>query len=154
MDIFAIIKAQMAKTVPFAAHTGVVIEEVAAGTSIATLDQTDHTSNHIGSQHAGALFTLGEAASGAAMAGGFSEVMMSIRPVAATAEIAYKKVAKGRITAHGRVEGDLATLRTDLDEHGKVQFPVTVTLKDDSDAEVAVMSVQWNVRDQNKRSQA
>lgn len=146
MDMFAMIKAQMGQTVPFATHTGIVIEEVAGGRGAASLDQRHETSNHIGSQHAGALFTLGEAASGAAMAGGFADILLSIRPVAAKAEISYLKVAKGRITASAKVDGDVQEVRASLERDGKVQFPVEVSLTDASGVEVAAMRVEWHVR--------
>lgn len=146
MDMFAMIKAQMGQTVPFANHTGVTVEEVAAGRGAAALEQRHETSNHIGSQHAGALFTLGEAASGAAMAGGFADLLLSIRPVAAKAEISYLKVAKGRITALAQITGDLPTIRATLETDGKVQFPIEVALTDASGVEVAAMRVEWHVR--------
>ena len=72
MTPYDMIKAHLSKAVPFANHTGVVIEELAAGTARATLALRPEVSNHIGTMHAGAVFTLAEAASGAAMAGAFA----------------------------------------------------------------------------------
>ncbi len=146
MDMFNLIKSQMGSSVPYAAHTGVTLVDVSAGEASAVLEQRTETSNHIGSQHAGALFTLAEAASGAAMAGGFADTLMSIRPVAAGANIKYLKVAKGRISAHAKVEADLAEIKSVLESSGKVQFPVHVTLTDQSGVEVAAMTVDWHVR--------
>lgn len=146
MTPYEMIKAHMSASVPFANHTGVVIEEVAHGTSRTTLERRPETSNHIGSQHAGALFTLGEAASGAAMAGGFVEIMMQIRPVAAKAEIAYTKIAKGKITAHAEVKGDIPALRAELDENGRVQFPVHVQMTDEEGNDVSAMTVDWHLK--------
>ena len=71
MQVFDLLREQLGKTVPFANHVGVEIVEVGEGTATARLDEQPHTRNHIGSQHAGALFTLAEAASGGAMAGAF-----------------------------------------------------------------------------------
>ena len=59
------------------------------------LPQEDHLHNHVGSQHAGALFSAGEAASGAAFVGAFAEHMGDITPLARNAEISYLKLAKG-----------------------------------------------------------
>ncbi|MEO1335667.1 MAG: DUF4442 domain-containing protein, partial [Myxococcota bacterium] len=126
MTPFEMLKAQLATTVPYATHTGVQIEDIGSGTARATLDQRTETGNHIGSQHAGALFTLGEATSGAAMAGGFLDRLLEVFPVAATAEIAYVKVAKGTITAKASIQGDVDALKVELDRVGKVQFPVQV----------------------------
>ena len=46
--------------------------------------------NHVGSQHAGGLFSAGEAASGGAFVGAFAEEMGEITPLAAAAEIEYQ----------------------------------------------------------------
>ena len=83
MTLYETIRTQMTSTVPFARHAGVTITEVADGRAFARLPETPESVNHIGSQHAGALFTLGETASGAAMAGAFAQVLLAIRPVAA-----------------------------------------------------------------------
>jgi acyl-coenzyme A thioesterase PaaI-like protein len=50
----------------------------------------------LGTPHAGALFTLAETASGAAMAGGFAELILGLRPVAKESRIQYQKVATAR----------------------------------------------------------
>ena len=55
--------------------------------------------NHVGSQHAGALFTVAEAASGAAFLGAFADRLAEVTPLARSAEISYEKIAKGPIEA-------------------------------------------------------
>ena len=65
--------------------------------------------NHVQSQHAGALFTAGEAASGGAFVGGFAERMAEITPLAEKAEIQYRKVARGDITARATLSADSAS---------------------------------------------
>jgi hypothetical protein len=47
----------------------------------------------MGSQHAGALFSLVAATSGAAMAGGFMSLPFPVKSVAAEASIHYLKIA-------------------------------------------------------------
>lgn len=144
MDMFQVIKEQF--NVPFATHTGVEITEVADGTGTAKMPQTDTSINHIGSQHAGALFTLGEAASGAAMAGAFAPVILEVRPIAGKAEIAYTKVAKGTITARARTLDPSATLLEKLNADGKVAFDVAVELVNPDGDAVANMKVAWHVK--------
>lgn len=146
MDMFSMIKAQLGSSVPFAAHTGVTLLDIADGRARAALDQSQQTSNHIGSQHAGALFTLAETASGAAMAGAFAAQLLSIRPVATAAQIRYLRIARGRITAHAHVDADLDALRATLASTRKAQFPVRIALRDEAGAEVADMTVEWNVK--------
>lgn len=145
MTPFEMIKAQMARAVPFASHAGIVLTAVGDGEGRAELPQTGTSVNHIGSQHAGALFTLGEAASGAAMAGAFAPVLLDIRPVAAEARIAYRRLARGRIVATAQTARPGAELLASLQAGGKVAFDVAVSLTDDAGAQVAEMSVSWHV---------
>ena len=146
MTMFDMIRAQLATTVPFATHVGVEITEVASGQATARLEQTPTTVNHIASQHAGALFTLGEAASGAAMAGAFATRLAAIRPVAGAAEIRYMRVAKGTITATAAIDEHVDGLTAKLDAEGKIAFDVNVTMDDEAGEEVANMKVAWHLK--------
>ncbi|ASJ91481.1 YiiD C-terminal domain-containing protein [Porphyrobacter sp. CACIAM 03H1] len=145
MTPFDALKAQLSVAVPFAAHVGVALQEIGAGTATATLDQSHSTSNHIATLHAGALFTLAEAASGAAMAGMFLERLAALRPVAASATIDYVKPARGAVTARASVDEGRDTLFAALDSEGKVRFAVTVRIEDAEGREVARMTVDWHV---------
>ncbi len=145
MTPFDALTAQLSAAVPFAAHVGVALETIGEGTATATLEQRRDTSNHIATMHAGALFTLAEAASGAAMAGMFLERLMALRPVAAGSTIAYVKPAKGTITAHAAVDGTKDALFAALDAEGKVRFPVTIRMEDAAGREVARMTVDWHL---------
>ncbi len=145
MTPYDTIKEQISKTVPYAAHTGVELLNIADGTSTARLPERPETMNHIYSQHAGALFTLGEAASGAAMAGGFLPVITTVQAVAANAAIKYVKVAKGDIEAEGSLSSPATELLKTLDADGRVQFTVDVKMRDGSGSDVAIMSVDWHV---------
>lgn len=145
MNPFDALRAQLSAVVPFASYVGVTLGEIGEGRALATLEQGHNTSNHIATMHAGALFTLAEAASGAAMAGMFLERLAALRPVAASSTISYVRPAKGLITAHAAVEGDKAALFAALDAQGKVRFPVTIRMEDAEGREVAQMSVDWHV---------
>lgn len=145
MNPFDMIKAQLSVAVPFAAHVGITISDIAEGTATAMLEQSHSTSNHVATMHAGALFTLAEAASGAAMAGTFFERLAAVRPVAAGATIAFLKPARGAIRASAVVEGEKAALFAALDAEGKVRFPVAITITDAAEREVARMTVDWHV---------
>jgi acyl-coenzyme A thioesterase PaaI-like protein len=146
MTLYDMIKSQLGTSVPFASYIGAEVLDVAPGHGVAALEQTMSTINHIGSQHAGALFTLGEAASGAAMAGTFADVLLSIRPVAAEASIKYLKIAKGRITATAKTADAPDFLMVSLKSDGKIKFDIVVSLTDDANTEVATMQVAWHVR--------
>lgn len=146
MTPYDMIRTQLDGAVPFAKHTGVALTALGDGTGAATLEQTATSINHIGTQHAGAMFTLGEAASGAAAAGALAPVILNCRPVAATARIAYVKIAKGTLTAEAETERPGAELLAELNAEGKTVFAVTVAVKDGEGETVAEMTVDWHVK--------
>lgn len=132
--------------IPLNQHLGVKILEVTANSGKAVLPERDELKNHVGSQHAGALFSVGEAASGAAFIGAFASRLGEITPLAETAEIAYKKIAKGEITATGTFTQDPDALFAELDADGRVRFPIEVELTNSAGDTVATMNVAWYVR--------
>lgn len=137
------IKQQMMDTLPFVRLLGISIDEIGAGTSKVSLPDDPKLHNHLGTQHAGALFTLAETASGAAMAGGFAELILGLRPVAKESRIQYQKLARGATRAEGRVPGDLAALKAQLAQDGKVAFPVAVDVFDAEGTLAAQVTVDW-----------
>ena len=137
------IKQQMMETLPFVQLLGIRIDEIGNGTSKVSMPADPKLNNHLGSQHAGALFTLAETASGAAMAGGFAELIMGLRPVAKESRIQYQKVAKGATRAEGRVPGDIAALKATLKADGKIAFPVEVDVYDEHGTLAAQVQVDW-----------
>jgi uncharacterized protein (TIGR00369 family) len=145
MDHFDSLRVQLAAAIPFARHAGVEIVEIADGSAITRLSQAEQLSNHIGSVHAGAIFTLGETASGAAMVGTFAEVATSIRPLATAANITYLKLGRGLLTARARTDMAGAELRRQLNENGLAAFEVHVEIRDEREREVAQMVVAWRV---------
>src|SRR3954469_20680552 len=120
------VRAGYEQAIPFAVHLGLKVTEISAGRAVVELPDDADLRNHVGSQHAGALFTAGEAASGGAFVGAFAERMGDITPLAKSAEIDYRKLAKGPITATGRLSRDKAELFAQLDSDGRVEFPVEV----------------------------
>ena len=137
------IKQQMMDTLPFVRLLGISIDDIGAGTSKVSMPEDPRLNNHLGTQHAGALFTLAETASGAAMAGGFAELILGLRPVAKESRIAYQKLARGATRAEGRVPGDLAALKAQLAQDGKVAFPVEVDIFDSEGTLAAQVTVDW-----------
>jgi len=137
------IKQQMMDTLPFVRLLGISIDDIGAGTSKVSMPEDPKLNNHLGTQHAGALFTLAETASGAAMAGGFAELILGLRPVAKESRIQYQKVARGATRAEGRVPGDLVALKAQLAQDGKVAFPVAVDIFDAEGTLAAQVTVDW-----------
>jgi len=143
--VFGTIKAQLGATVPFAKHLGIELTEVGAGTAQAKLPDETTNANHLGAQHAGALFTAGETASGAAVAGAFGQRILTLRTVVRDASIRFTKLARGPILANATVAGDAKALAKGIDADGKAEFAVEVSLVDPNGAAVAEMTVNWHV---------
>ena len=147
MDVdFEAIAKGMTVAVPFVGHLGLEVTEMSAGEATVLLADRPELHNHVGSQHAGALFTAAETASGAAFVGAFAARMGDVVPLAKAAEIAYVKVAKGPIEARAELGIDAAEALAKLDGDGRVEFPCQVTLTDGDGQTVATANVDWHVR--------
>ena len=68
------------------------------------------------------------------------------RPWPSRPQIAYKKLAKGEITATGRFTEDSGALKAKLSEDGRIRFPVEVEMTNAEGVVVAEMTVNWYVR--------
>jgi acyl-coenzyme A thioesterase PaaI-like protein len=145
MDYDAI-RAGLSQAIPFNGHVGLELAEVGDGRGVVKLPDAPELKNHVGSQHAGALFAAGEFASGGAFVGAFAEHMGSITPLARSAEIDYRKLARGEITATGTLSESKEALLGRLEADGRVEFPIEVELSDADGQVVAAMTVHWHVR--------
>jgi acyl-coenzyme A thioesterase PaaI-like protein len=145
MDYEAL-RAGMGQMVPFNNHIGLEVIEVGEGRAVVRLPEGGHLVNHVGSQHAGALFSAAEAASGGAMLGAFAEIMGEVTPLARSAQIEYVKLAKGPIDATATLGEPKEEIASRLEADGRVQFPVEVELADADGVTVATMTVYWHVR--------
>jgi acyl-coenzyme A thioesterase PaaI-like protein len=136
----------LAGAIPFNNHLGLLLAEVAPGRGIVKLPDRPELHNHVGTQHAGGLFAAGEFASGAAFLGSFAEQLARVTPLARSAEIEYRKLARGVITATARLDEPVADLVEQLEKDRKVEFTVEVDLTDADGHVVAAMTVDWHVR--------
>jgi acyl-coenzyme A thioesterase PaaI-like protein len=143
---YSAVAAGLNEAIPFNKHLGLQTTTVAADHGVVSLPSVEYLNNHVGSQHAGALFSAGEAASGAAFVGAFAEMLGEITPLAQSAEISYRKIARGEITATARFGADMDALRAELEREGRVRFPIGVDLTDAEGTTVAEMTVNWYVR--------
>ncbi|AUN31754.1 DUF4442 domain-containing protein [Niveispirillum cyanobacteriorum] len=143
--VYDMIRQQMVGSLPFVRHCGIDLVALGDGTAEARVTDRAEVKNHIGTPHAGVIFTLAETASGGAMAGAMAPVLAGIRPVAAQATIQYLAVAKGDLRAVARTGRSGADLRAELESSGKVRFPVEVEILDGADQPVSKMVVEWYV---------
>ncbi len=146
MSIYEMIRDHMDKSVPFAKVTGVELVEVSPERGVAALKKRPEVENHIQTMHAGAMFTLGEAASGAALGGVLGDQLLAVRPVAADASIKYLKTGKTDLTATAVANRDAEAIRQELADVGKVVFDINVAIADAEGVTVAEMVVNWHVK--------
>jgi hypothetical protein len=140
------LRAGMEQAVPFNGHLGLEIVEVAIGRGVARLPDDQALRNHSGSQHASALFAVGQAASGAAIAAVFVERLPELELQPESAEITYKKIPRGPLTATGVLGADPGQLLDELERAGDVAFGIDVSIVDGANDLVAAMTVRWHVR--------
>jgi acyl-coenzyme A thioesterase PaaI-like protein len=140
------IKAALANAVPMNAHLGLELLEVGDGYGVVRLPDDPRMLNHVGSQHAAGLFAAGEFASGAAMTGALFAHLATATPLAAGAEITYKKLAKGPILATARLAEPAGAIAERLAADGRTNFATEVELTDGAGLVVATMTVKWNLR--------
>ena len=142
---YELIKREFGSAVPFAAHARIEIVEVGAGLGIARLPEAPEIHNHIGSVHAGAVFTLGETASAVAMLGVFAEQISSIRPVTNEVTISYLKIARGTLVATAQTALPAKHLQNELATQGRATLELIVDIANDRGGMVARMNAKWLV---------
>ena len=139
-------RAGLAHAIPYNTHLGLETVELSPERGVARLPEDDRLVNHVGSQHAGGLFSVAEWASGRALLGTFAEQLGDVTPLAESAEISYTKLAKGPITATAVFGADRDASLAELEREGRVRFPVQVDLTNEAGDTVAEVTVRWYVR--------
>jgi acyl-coenzyme A thioesterase PaaI-like protein len=145
------VAAGMLDAVPFARTLGFEFVEVAPeadGGVRATvlLPDTPATHNHVGGPHAGAVFTLGETASGTVVLAAFGHLLDRVVPLAVRADIAYRKLAMGPVTATARMGRPVADVLAELDAGTRPEFPVPVRIATADGTVTAELTVVWTLR--------
>lgn len=141
-----LVKMQMDGKVPFAKACGVRLSSMGEGVAQCEMAQRPELLDDTGKLADGALFTLAETCSGAAMAGGFASVILGVRPVAAQVEFEVLQPALGLVNAQAKVAQAISPLKKTLRTTGKINFPVEVEVSDASGQSVARMRVTWNLK--------
>jgi acyl-coenzyme A thioesterase PaaI-like protein len=138
--------------VPFARYCGVEVTELAESGATATLPDAPTLLNHVKTQHAGALFTVAESASGACMLGLVGERFSSITPLVRSSTISYRRAAKGLVTATAQSDAQRAAVYEELSAEGRCDFTVRVQLHDNAGELVATAEMAWHVRARDGQS--
>lgn len=144
MDASAVHR-MLSSIVPFVNTVGLQITEVGPGSAVAILENTKPVQNHLGSVHAGALYTLGESATGAVVLGLFGDLMPNVFIALKSATVAHTKARQGDLKATARLAEEAAAVRAGFDASGKADFEVVVRFAVD-ETEVATVSYVWAAR--------
>ncbi|MGW5211940.1 MULTISPECIES: DUF4442 domain-containing protein [unclassified Streptomyces] len=136
----------LAATVPMARTLNLEFLETTAERAVVSLPDQGDYHNHVGGPHAGAMFTLGESASGAIVLAAFGDQLARAVPLAVRAEIAYKKLAMGPVTATATLGRPAAEVVAELDEGRRPEFPVSVAIRREDGAVTGEMTVVWTLR--------
>ena len=136
----------MTASVPMARTLNLEFTETTAERAVVVLPDQGEFHNHVGGPHAGAMFTLAESASGAVVMAAFGAQLTRAVPLAVRAEIGYKKLAMGPVTATARLGRPVADVVAELDAGGRPEFPVEVSITREDGAVTGEMSIVWTLR--------
>ncbi|MFD9909189.1 DUF4442 domain-containing protein [Streptomyces sp. NPDC059063] len=136
----------LAATVPMARTLKLEFIETTPERAVVALPDQSEYHNHVGGPHAGAMFTLGESASGAIVLAAFGAQLSRAVPLAVRADIAYKKLAMGPVTATATLGRPVADVVAELDAGERPEFPVAIAITRADGAVTGEMSVTWTLR--------
>ncbi|WP_149828877.1 DUF4442 domain-containing protein [Streptomyces tailanensis] len=136
----------LAATVPMARTLKLEFLETSAEKAVVALPDQSEYHNHVGGPHAGVMFTLGETASGTIVLAAFGDQLSRAVPLAVSAEIAYKKLAMGPVTATATLGRPAAEVVAELDAGQRPEFPVSVAIRRADGAVTGEMTVIWTLR--------
>ncbi|MEV4757260.1 DUF4442 domain-containing protein [Micromonospora sp. NPDC049559] len=145
------VAAGMLEAVPFARTLGFEFVEIApeaAGgvRAVVRLPDSAATHNHVGGPHAGAMFTLGETASGAVVLAAFGHLLDRAVPLAVRADIAYRRLALGPVRATARLGRPIDEVLAEFESGTRPEFPVPVEIATEDGTTTAEMTVVWTLR--------
>ena len=107
----------------------------------------ENLGNHVNTVHAGAQYSLIEAASGAAMMASFTDMLDDVIPLASGAEVAYRAPALGDCTAEAIVDQeDIDRVREELKTNKRAKISVRVSLADSHGTISTEGTVNWHMR--------
>ncbi|MRH88319.1 DUF4442 domain-containing protein [Nocardia sp. SYP-A9097] len=138
------LRAVSQELVPFGRHVGTRVTEISPERSVVEIPADGTVGNHIGTVHAGALFTAADIAGAAAFVGAAAERLYTIeRLVLRGGTAAYRKPAQGRIRAIATV--DLRELADILAATASARFELSgrALLLDDNEVLVAKFTFDY-----------
>ncbi|WP_326600241.1 DUF4442 domain-containing protein [Streptomyces sp. NBC_01803] len=133
-------------TVPMVRTLNLEYLETGADRAVLRLPDQPEYHNHVGGPHAGAMFALAESASGAVVLGAFGDQLSRAVPLPVTAQIHFRKLAKGPVTATATLGRPAADVIAELDAGGRPEFEIAVAIQREDGAVTGEMTVVWTLR--------
>lgn len=146
LDVNGQLKAFINEKVPFAGYCGVSVSDLTETGALAVLPESEKLLNHVGTQHAGALFTVAETASGACMLGLVGEQFSKVTPLVRSSSITYIRPARGPISASAQADTTFQAIHYELSSQGRCDFTVKVEMRDIDNGVVATAEMAWHLR--------
>ena len=130
---------------PYNAHVGIDVQPSASGIGAVSVPEGEYLNNHIGSRHAGALFSIGDAAAAALLETTFpADFVRTLVP--GREQISYERMAKGPLRATARISDGTGIDAVLAIGAGRVgSFEVEVETVDEDDRVVALMRIEYRV---------
>ena len=142
------IKESLPSMVPMVGTLDLAFIELTTDSAIMKLPDQPAFRNHLGGPHAGAMFTLGESASGSLVLANFADRLESVIPLAVSAEIRYQAVAMGEVTAEARILATPVDVLKSLDDGERPEFDIHIGFTSGG-RDTGQMSVTWTLKPVN-----
>lgn len=142
-----VIKANFPTMVPMVGTLNLEWVDLAPERAVMRLPDQKPYHNHIGGPHAGAMFTLGESASGAIVMASFGDQLHRLVPLAVEAKIRYLKIAMGPVTATATLNRPLADINAEIEAGTtRPEFAVDIEIADEAGNVTGAMTVLWTLK--------
>ncbi|HQR78802.1 MAG TPA: DUF4442 domain-containing protein [Actinomycetota bacterium] len=140
------VMASMPTLVPMVGTLNLEFLDLTETTAVLRLPDQPEYHNHIGGPHAGAMFTLGESASGALVLGNFAQHLGQVVPLAVEANISYRKVAMGPVTATATMTRTAEEVLAELETGTRPEFRVDISIATQDGTVTGQMNVLWTLK--------
>lgn len=129
--------------VPFNLHLGFTFAEHDGKDVVCLVPQPSHL-NHLGTIHAGALYSLAEAACGHELMNRIGSISDEVFAVVRAAKVKYRKPANGRVIGVVDLDHDTVTAFVEkLQAKGRAMIEVPVRVISDESVEVFTGEFSW-----------
>lgn len=143
---FEAVRTGMPTLVPMVGTLSLEFQELNETTAVMRMPDQKPYHNHIGGPHAGAMFTLGESASGALVLGNFAEHLGVVTPLAVEANIRYRRVAMGPVLATATMTRTVPEILAELEAGTRPEFRVDITIATEDGTVTGEMYVVWTLK--------